>query len=349
MARTKRTLLAAVAALAIAACADFLGSGSGAPEVPLAFQTVPAGFSASSNSFDDAGDTWEPFAPDLTSSHGSFNSSGGGGGNSGPGSDNSGSNDVDTDGDSDGDTDGDSDGDSDRNDLGRGFRGLMGGGLASHFLGGGIFSNSGPGNGPFGFKQLPSTCTFDDVSDRVTCPDKTRRGLTISSSFQFKDAAGVAQPEFIRGVTDFVNARISVTGTKTRADGTITSEVSHQSDRTVTGFAAGSTQRTVNGTASAHEEVSGTKNGVTFSVVRDAEETTTNIVIPTVDGRKAIPTSGTILRKFTVTITRGTEAPVTKTRTEELTFTTDGANVKITQDGVTKNCTIPLPKRKMVC
>jgi hypothetical protein len=345
MSRTTRTLLATLAALAIAACADLTGSSDDAPEVPLAFQTVPAGFSASSNSFHDAGDSWEPFAPNLLSGGASFNN------NSGPGNGNGASNDADTDGDSDGDTDGDSDGDSDsdNNDFGRGFRGLMGGGLASHFLGGGVFTTSGNGNGPFGFKELPSTCAFSEATGRVTCPDKMRRGLTITSSFAFKDAAGVAQPEFVRGVTDQVNAKISITGTKTRHDGDITSTVDHQSDRTVTGFAAGSTQRTVNGTASAHEEVSGTKDGVEFSAERDATETTTNVVIPTVDRRKAIPTSGTVVREFTVTITKGDEAPVTKTRKEEITFNGDVINVKITQDGVVKNCAITLPRRKLVC
>jgi hypothetical protein len=84
--------------------------------------------------------------------------------------------------------------------------------------------------------------------------------------------------------------------------------------------------------------------------VRDASETTTNVVIPTVDRRKAIPTSGTVIREFTVTITKGDEAPVTRTRREEITFTgTNVINVKITQDGVTRNCTITLPRRKLVC
>jgi hypothetical protein len=176
-----------------------------------------------------------------------------------------------------------------------------------------------------------------------------RRGLTITSSFAFKDAAGAAQPKFVRGVTDLVNAKIGVTGTKTRDDGNITATVDHQSDRTVTGFAAGSTQRTVNGTASAHEEVAGTKEGVEFSVVRDADETTTNVVIPLRNHHKTIPTSGSVVREFTVTITRGAEAPVTKTRKEEITFNGDVINVKITQDGVTKNCTINLPRHKLVC
>jgi len=225
----------------------------------------------------------------------------------------------------------------------------MGGGLASHFLGGGPF-NSGRGNGPFGFKELDPRCTFSDATGRVTCPDKIKRGLTVSSSFAFKDAAGAAQPTFVRGTTNSVNVQIAVTGTKSRHDGQVTSTFDHESDRTVTGLAEGSAARTVNGTASAHEDVTGVRDGVRFTAVRDASETITNLVVPTREGRPTIPTSGLVLRDMTVSITPEGGATVTKTRREEITF--DGTNVvkvKITQDGVAKNCTVTLPRRKLVC
>jgi hypothetical protein len=51
-----------------------------------------------------------------------------------------------------------------------------------------------------------------------------------------------------------------------------------------------------------------------------------------------------------VTIQKEGAEPRTKSRREEITF--DGTNVvkvKITQDDVTKNCTITLPEKKVAC
>lgn len=326
MSGTIRTVLAGTAMLVFAACSDLTTSDENSLELNPAFQTVPVGFSVNDNSFDASGDADTPFLP----GDGFANNS----------NSNSGSND------SDGDSDDDSDSDGFGGNRLRGL--LMGGGLGPHFLGG-IPFNRGGGFGPFAFFNLPDSCTFSVTTGRVTCPDQTRRGFTVSSSFAFKDAAGVAQPEFVRGTTNSVNAKIEVAGTKTRHDGQVTSTVDHSSDRTVTGLATGSTSRTVNGTATAHEDVSGTRDGVAFTAVRDASETTTNVVVPLSEGRPTIPTSGTIVREMTVSITKAGETK-TKSRREEITFTgTNVINVKITQDGVTKNCTITLPRKKLVC
>jgi hypothetical protein len=84
--------------------------------------------------------------------------------------------------------------------------------------------------------------------------------------------------------------------------------------------------------------------------VRDANDTTTNLVIPIVDGRPTIPTSGKVVRNMKVSITPEGGTATSKTRREEVNF--DGTNVvsvKITQDGTTKNCTITLPSKRLVC
>jgi hypothetical protein len=229
----------------------------------------------------------------------------------------------------------------------------MGGGLGPDFIGKIAFGR-GKGRGPFGSFELPATCTFSDATGRVTCPEFTKHDLTVNISFAFTDVAGNAQSAFDTVTTNSVNVQTAVNGTKVREDDddddVVTSTVSHTSDRTVSGLAKGSTQRTVNGTAKAHESTSGTRDGVAFTAVRDAADTTSGLVIPIVDGRPTIPSAGKVIRRMTVTITPEGGTEVTKTRREEVTFNgTNTISVIITQDGVTKNCTITLPGKNLSC
>jgi hypothetical protein len=320
-----RTLLAIATALTAAACTDIINSGETSIALSPAFQTIPVGFSANSNSFDASGDPGAPFVPENMQRVGFH---GGEGGNSGPRSD----------------------GHKDHHDgFGAGgIRGLlMGGGLGPDFIGAIAFGNGK--RGPFGIFQLPDSCTFSSETGRVTCPPKERHDLIVNVSFAFKDVAGTAQPRFDTLTTDLVNVQTDVSGTKTRHDGAITSTVSHESDRTVTGLAPGSTQRTINGTAEARENTTGTKEEVEFTAERVAYDTTSGLVIPIVEGRPTIPSAGTVVRRMRVSITRGGETN-TRSRREKVTF--DGTNVvkvEITQDDVTKNCTITLPEKKLVC
>ena len=141
---------------------------------------------------------------------------------------------------------------------------MMGGGMRPEFFGG-VGLGRGWDHGPFGFALLPSNCTFSSTTGRVSCPDvTTRRGLTISRSFAFKDATGAAQaaPD---ASTNSINSQVAVSGTITRDDDDgVTSKVTHMSDRTITGLAAGSTQRTVNGGSKGTEETTGKTEDVTF-------------------------------------------------------------------------------------
>jgi hypothetical protein len=336
MSVSTRTLLAGAAAtLTLAACSDFTTSDESSLAIGPAFQTVPMGFSENSSSFDPIGDDGLPFSPTGLNGLSSFDGS-----NSGPGG-----------GDSDSDSEGDSDGDSDENNgFGRGIRGLlMGGGLGPSFIGANPFG-PGKGEGPFGFFRPDDDCAFVEATGRVDCPDKMRRGVTVSRSFAFKDAAGVAQPAFVKGVTNGVNLQVSVEGTKSRHDGQVTSTVDHESDFTVTGLAAGSTERTVNGIAEARETVTGVRNGFDFTVDRLVTDTTTNVAIPLRADRPTIPTSGTIVRRMEVSIAREGEEPKTKKRREAITFNgTNEISVVITQNGITKHCTVTVPRMKLVC
>jgi hypothetical protein len=335
--RVVLTGAAAAAALTLAGCADvFSSADTNTLAVASAFQSVPVGFSANASSFDAGGDVGPFFPGPLGGPR-----DGGMGGSSnvhaahpGPGG-----------------RPPKGPGDGDRRDGfgGPGLRGmLMGGGLHSDFLGV-IPAGKGFGHGPFRFFRLPDACTFDSTSARVTCPDRTQGGLTITSSYAFKDTEGVAQPRFDTTSTDYVNARIGVSGTRTRKDSS-TSTVSHRSDRTVTGFAPGSTARTVNGTASGTETTAGVRDSVAFTAVRSVSDTTTGLVIPIQTGHPAIPTAGVVIRNMKVTITPAGGTATSKSRREKITF--DGTNVvqvEITQDGVTRTCTITLPSRKLVC
>jgi hypothetical protein len=326
MSRSTQQLLAIVAVSAAAACSEVNVPSGDAVLLGPAFQTIPAGFSANSNSFDASGDAGEAFMPrDLADI--SFHAGAGGqGGPGGPGS-------VKRHGFGDG-----------------GIRGLlMGGGLGPEFKGL-VGFGKGKGRGPFGSFNLPATCTFSATTGVVTCPETEKHGLKVNISYAFKDENGTAQAKFDTLSTNSVNVKTTVAGTKTHRDGAATTTVDHASDRTIIGVAPGKTSRTINGTARGTEATEGTREGVEFTSERVASDTTTNLVIPIVDGKPTIPSSGVVIRNMKVTITKEGSEPVTKSRREKVTF--DGTNVvkiEITQDGVTKNCTMTLPGRDLVC
>ena len=248
-----------------------------------------------------------------------------------------------------GDNDGDhQDGDHNDGEHGPGWGGLMGGGLGEGWIGG-IGFGPGLGKGPFDDFDDTGACTFSTTTSRVECPTVTRAGLTFNRSFSFLDAAGAVQHAFDEAKTNTVNAKSTVTGTVTHHS-TATSTVNSSSDFTIGGLASGSTKRTVDGKSAGSETTTGTREGVAFTVARTAGDTTTGLVIPIQDGRPTFPTAGTVIRSMQATVTKAGSSPSTSSRREVITF--DGsatAKVVITQDGVTKNCTKPLPHGHLTC
>ncbi|MEA2760806.1 MAG: hypothetical protein QOD47_90 [Gemmatimonadaceae bacterium] len=244
---------------------------------------------------------------------------------------------------------GDNDGDHhDGGDRGPGWGGLMGGGLGEQWIGG-IGFGPGRGRGPFDDFDDSKGCTFSTTTSRVECAAVTHGGLTVSRSFSFLDAAGAVQQAFDTAKTNTVNVKNSVTGTVTHHS-TATSTVTSSSDFTIAGLATGSTQRTVDGKSAGTESTTGTKDGVAFTVARTAGDTTTGLVIPIQNGRPTYPTAGTVIRSMQATVTPAGSAPSTSSRREVITY--DGsatATVVITHDGVTKNCTKPLPHGRLTC
>jgi hypothetical protein len=149
-------------------------------------------------------------------------------------------------------------------------------------------------------------------------------------------------------LTNSITAHSEVSGTITHRD-SATSTINHKSDRAVTGLAAGSTQRTVNGTAVGTETTTGTTDAGAFTAIRTVNDTTKGIIIPIADGRPTYPTAGRVSRNMASSITVA-GATTNHSRSEVVTY--DGsatATVVITQDGTSKNCTMALPRGRLVC
>lgn len=224
-------------------------------------------------------------------------------------------------------------------DRGPGWSGLMGGGLQ------GIFIGKGFGHGRGGF-ALPSTCTFNAATNRVECPPVVRSGLTITKSASYKNADGGVQQAF-DSLTNEVNMKIGVTGTFTHRRDSAQTTVAHNSDRTVTGLAPGATQRTINGTSAGRESTVGRDTAGAYTLLRVGGDTIDGVVIPVRNDSMgaSYPSSGKVIRSMAATLTRG-DVVRSITRREVLTFNgTATATLVITQNGVTKTCTVSLAQR----
>lgn len=232
---------------------------------------------------------------------------------------------------------------------GPGMGSFMGGGLGDAFIG-----NAAPGRGahggPFGIR-IDASCLFAAGTGDLTCGPTVKNGLTVTSIYTIKNAAGTAQSAIDSVTTNSIRVRTTVTGTATRSrDGSVTATVNNAGDRIVTGLAAGSAQRTVNGTSRGNETATGTnRDGKTFSSVRTAADTTTGLVIPVSATAQTYPTAGTVIRRMKVIMTIDGSSS-TKERREVLTY--DGsatAKLQITDNGTTKSCTVALPRGRPSC
>jgi hypothetical protein len=231
---------------------------------------------------------------------------------------------------------------------GPGLGGLMGGGLGADFMGAGGFGK-GAHRGPFA-ARIDANCTVS--AGDVNCT-RTNNGLTATTIYTIRDAAGAAQSAVDSVTTNSVRARTTVTGTVTRGrDGaSVSATVNHSSDRTVTGLAATSTQRTVNGISQGTENSSGTnRDGQTFTAVRVSADTTLNVIVPVSATTPTYPTAGKVIRTMKVTTTVAGSTPTVRERREVVEYDgTARAKVTITQDGTTKNCTMALPRGRPNC
>jgi hypothetical protein len=234
-------------------------------------------------------------------------------------------------------------GHDDHDDDGRGpgfGLGLMGGGL------GGFLQGDGLVNDHF-FRFRRGKCAFHDGVG-VVCADTTRGGKLISNkTLKFTTASGTLQSR-IDSTTDAIELTATVSGSTTRRDSS-TSSIEANNHQTVTGLTGAS--RTVNGTSAGTETSTGVSFFGPFTAKRTTADTISGVVIPkrTSDNMKVFPTAGSVTRTMSATLDiQG--ATLTTTRKETITFDgTSTAKVVIVKDGVTQNCTLPLPHGHLTC
>ena len=210
-------------------------------------------------------------------------------------------------------------------------------GPGADFMGGGLgpdFSGGLPGVPPFEVKGGTANCTFDAASGVVSCPAVTRDGLTIVRTFIFKNAAGTVQSKR-DSTTESVVEHTEVSGTVKAHHDSVTHTVKHVSDRTVVGVSKGSTKRTMNGVSSGSESTAGTSKDGAFTASRTIADTTQGLVTPVVSGKPSYPTAGVVIRTMSATRTVNDGSATAK--------------LVITENGKTRNCTLPLPHGKPAC
>lgn len=254
--------------------------------------------------------------------------------------------------------------------------GLMGGGLNDAYAGA-VAAGPGRGHhGPFGGRfggGLTCTGSFNASTGRFVCDPVTRGGVTRTQSMQYTTAAGAVQQAFDTLTTNTVNVQAATTGTvswardeNSRGRGgphhigriagdsttilTATTTVNHTSNRTVTGLAAGSSNRTINGTSGGMESATGTSSRGNFTATRTAADTTKGLVVPIQANRDTYPSAGTVIRTMKASVTFAGSAAITTERREEITYNgTSTATLKVTKNGVTQTCAMPLPRGRPSC
>ena len=181
------------------------------------------------------------------------------------------------------------------------------------------------------FKPNLTGCTFANGS--FTCPATRQNGLTITRVITFYDAGGNPQDGYDSLTTASINVVADISGDITHGPWSAT--VVRHRDFTITGLAGDETERTVNGSGS--ESVSKSRvlrNDSTRSYDITGNSTLADIVFPVgPNGGNLWPTSGTITRNYTITLTSGPNAGKTVTRTVVITFS-GGLTASATINGV---------------
>jgi hypothetical protein len=201
-----------------------------------------------------------------------------------------------------------------------------------------------------GFAPMDTSCHYASSTGVTTCAH-TRNGLTTTRTIQFQTSSGQSQSAFDTSTTNTVKSSVTVSGTATHRDND-QSTINSSSNQTVTGLAKGSTARTVNSTSAATESTTGTSSQGAFTSKRVTGDTVKGIVIPvsTTTDRFPYPTAGSVTRSMSATVQITGQTATSSSRREVITY--DGsatAKVVVTQDGVTQNCTLPLPHGKLTC
>jgi hypothetical protein len=186
----------------------------------------------------------------------------------------------------------------------------------------GTIGNSANLNGasfesPGDFRPGLSGCTFSGSS--FQCPATTRNGLTVTRTITLLDAGGQTESAYDPLLTASIHVVADISGDVTHGPWTAT--VIRHRDFTITGLAGTETTRTVNGTG--NESVThsrDTNKPRAYDITGSSVVTDVVLPVRTTDGGNGWPTSGTITRTFTITVTAGPNAGKTTTRTITITF-----------------------------
>jgi hypothetical protein len=229
--------------------------------------------------------------------------------------------------------------------------GFGGPGFGLGFMGGGLFGGFFGDDFGRGFAPVDTSCHFASTTGLITCGPTTRNGLTVTRVLQFQTTSGQSQSAFDTATTNTVTTKVTVTGTATHRDND-QSTINSTSNQTVTGLAKGSTARTVNSTSAGSETTTGSSMQGAFTAKRVTGDTVKGIVIPvsTTTNKFPYPTAGSVTRSMSATVQITGQSATSSSRREVITY--DGsatAKVVITQNGVTQNCTLPLPHGRLTC
>lgn len=154
---------------------------------------------------------------------------------------------------------------------------------------------------------------------RFECGSAARDGLTVTRSCVFKDAAGNRQSAYDSLTTASVSVNATVTGTVTR--GPLTLTIDRTNDFTVSGLEGTETSATWNGGGRGTlARVRSTEDGTTRQYEMRYAVERHNVVIPVPRTAGGWPLSGTVTKRFTITISGGPNDGRTVTREVVITF-----------------------------
>lgn len=169
-----------------------------------------------------------------------------------------------------------------------------------------------------GYRPGLTGCTFANGS--FACPPVTKNGLTATRTITFFDATGATESAYDSLLTASIHVVADISGDA--AHGNWSATVARHRDFTFTGLLGNETTRIVNGTGSETDTDSRvTKNDSTRTYTVTGASVITSVVLPVKsNGGNAFPTSGTITRTYTITMTSGPNTGRTVTRTVTITF-----------------------------
>lgn len=192
-------------------------------------------------------------------------------------------------------------------------------------------------------------CPYDAASQTHVCSRVTERGLEVTRTYQFRDAAATPMQNYDAANTASIYFTHAADGTvtATTATGVTWTGATHRSgQRTVTGLLGDETQRVWNGTGETHDTTDYAGTGGTRHYAGASTETTRDVVMALPRASFPYPQSGTITRTTQLTLTITGTRDVTKTVSRTIVATFNGtALVPIRVNDVT--CTLNLDTHKV--